>query len=93
MADAFVLISTELGAETDVMKGIKKIDEVKEAHMVYGVYDIIARVEADSMEDLKDIISRNVRRISKIRSTLTMMIMWEHPGSLQSFCVIEVHII
>ena len=75
MADAFVLISTELGAETDVMKGIKKIDEVKEAHMVYGVYDIIARVEADSMEDLKDIISRNVRRISKIRSTLTMMIM------------------
>ena len=75
MADAFVLISTELGAETEVMNGLKMIDEVKEAHMVYGVYDIIARVEADSMEDLKDIISRNVRRISKIRSTLTMMIM------------------
>ena len=75
MADAFVLISTELGAETEVMNGLKMIDEVKEAHMVYGVYDIIARVEADSMEDLKDIISRNVRRISRIRSTLTMMIM------------------
>lgn len=75
MADAFVLVSTELGGETEVMKGIKKIDEVKEAHMVYGVYDIIARVEADTMEDLKDIISWKVRRISRIRSTLTMMIM------------------
>ena len=75
MADAFVLINTKLGAETDVMKGLKMIDEVKEAHRVYGAYDIIARVEADTMEDLKDIISRNIRRISRIRSTLTMMIM------------------
>ena len=75
MADAFVLLNAELGSETDVMNGLKMIEGVKEAHMVYGVYDIIARIEADTMEDLKDIISRNVRRISRVRSTLTMMIM------------------
>jgi DNA-binding Lrp family transcriptional regulator len=75
MASAFILISTELGSETDVMKELKKIDETQEAHKVYGVYDIIARIEADTMENLKDVISLKVRRISMIRSTLTMMIM------------------
>jgi DNA-binding Lrp family transcriptional regulator len=75
VANAFILISTELGSETDVMKELKKIDETKEAHKVYGVYDIIARIEADNMENLKDVISLKVRRISMIRSTLTMMIM------------------
>ena len=75
MASAFILITSELGSETDVLKELKKIDETKEAHKVYGVYDIIARVEADTMEDLKNIISLKVRRIYGIRSTLTMMIM------------------
>jgi DNA-binding Lrp family transcriptional regulator len=74
MAKAFVLISTEMGSETGVMKGLKMIDEVKEAHLVYGVYDIIARIEADTMANLKDIISRKIRRINGIRSTLTMIV-------------------
>ena len=74
MANAFVLITAELGSETNVMKELKVIDEVKEAHMVYGVYDVIARIEADTMESLKDIISWKIRRISEIRSTLTMLV-------------------
>lgn len=73
MANAFVLISAELGSETDVMKELKLIEGVKEAHMVYGVYDIIARIEADTMSDLKNIISWKVRRINGVRSTLTMI--------------------
>ena len=81
MANAFVLITAELGSETNVMKELKVIDEVKEAHMVYGVYDVIARIEADTMESLKDIISWKIRRISEIRSTLTMLVIWDHQGS------------
>ena len=73
MATAYVLLNTELGAETEVMKDMKMIVEIKEAHMVYGVYDIIARIEADTMEDLKNIISWKVRRINRVRSTLTMI--------------------
>jgi DNA-binding Lrp family transcriptional regulator len=71
---AFVLINAELGSETNVMKGLKMINEVKEAHMVYGVYDIIARIETVTMQELKDIIAWKIRHISKIRSTLTMMV-------------------
>ena len=75
MAKAYVLINAESGSETDVMNGLKKTNAVKEAHMVYGVYDIIARIEADTMADLKDSISWTVRRLDGVRSTLTMIAM------------------
>lgn len=74
MATAFVLINAEIGAESDVLKDLKAISEVKEAHMVYGVYDIIARVETETMQELKDIISWKIRRLDKVRSTLTMIV-------------------
>jgi DNA-binding Lrp family transcriptional regulator len=73
LATAFVLIHTDLGAETDVMKELKTIKEVKEAHRIYGVYDIIARIEVDAMMDLKDIISEKIRRLYGVRSTITMI--------------------
>ncbi len=74
MATAFVLINAEIGAENEVLKDLKAIQEVKEAHMVYGVYDIIARVETETMQELKDTISWKIRRLDKVRSTLTMIV-------------------
>jgi DNA-binding Lrp family transcriptional regulator len=74
MATAFVLINAEIGSETEVLKDLKAIPEVKEAHMVYGVYDIIARIGTETMQDLKDTISWKVRRLDKVRSTLTMIV-------------------
>jgi len=74
LATAFVLINAEIGAENDVLKDLKTITEIKEAHMVYGVYDIIARVETETMQDLKDTISWKIRRLDKVRSTLTMIV-------------------
>ena len=74
MATAFVLINAEIGSESEVLKDLKVIPEVKEAHMVYGVYDIIARIETETMQDLKDTISWKIRRLDKVRSTLTMIV-------------------
>ena len=74
MATAFVLLNAELGAETEVLQGLKVINGVKETHLVNGVYDIIARIEAESMGDLKYIISWKVRRLTKVRSTITMIV-------------------
>ncbi|RLI25206.1 MAG: Lrp/AsnC family transcriptional regulator [Candidatus Hecatellales archaeon] len=74
MPVAYVLINSEIGAEEEVLKELKKIKSVKEAYVVYGVYDIIAKVEADSMDKLKEIITWNIRRLEKVRSTLTMMV-------------------
>lgn len=75
MPIAFVLINTEIGAEEEVLKQLQSMPAVKEAYVVYGVYDIVAKVEAENMEKLKEIVSWNIRRLEKVRSTLTMLVM------------------
>lgn len=72
---AFVLINVETGADIDVLQALKNINYVKEAYQVYGVYDIIARVEAETMDKLKDIVTYQIRRLDKVRSSLTMIVM------------------
>lgn len=79
MPKAFVLINTEIGSEVDVLKDLRKIEGVEEAYAVYGVYDIIAKVNADTMDKLKDIVTWRIRRLDKVRSTLTMIIIEEQP--------------
>jgi len=73
MPTAWVLINTEVGSEADVLNDLKKVEEVQEAYATYGVYDVIARVKADTMNRLKEIVTWKVRRLDKVRSTLTMM--------------------
>jgi len=70
-----VLINTDAGGEDEVMEKLKGINEVTEAYIVYGVYDIVAKVEAESIEKLKDIVTNVIRKIPKVRSTLTMIVM------------------
>jgi len=78
---ALVLINTETGFMNEVLKELSKIEEVKEAYSVYGVYDIIAKVEAETMDGLKDIVAWKIRRISNVRTTLTMIVIEEaHPS-------------
>lgn len=74
---AFALINAEIGAEEEVLKALKKIDGVVEAYILYGVYDIIAKITAESMEKLKEIVTWNIRRLDKVRSTLTMIVVEE----------------
>jgi len=70
MPVAFVLINAKVGSENVALKEPKTIEQVKETYMVYGVYDIVARVEAKTMDKLKAIISSKVRKLNKVRSTL-----------------------
>ena len=73
-ARAFVLINTEIGSENEVLKALKKVGDVKEAYGVYGVYDVIAMVQAETMEKLKETVTWQIRRLDKVRSTLTMIV-------------------
>ena len=77
MPKAFVLINVESGAEEEVLGELKKIDGVEEAYFSYGVYDLITRIKADSMEKLKDMVSKRLRTINRVRSTLTLIMMEE----------------
>ena len=74
MPTAYVLLNTEIGAETEVVEALKKVKGVESAFNLWGVYDIIASVKADSMDMLSDIINREIERIDKVHSKLTMII-------------------
>ena len=68
------MVNADLGAEEDLLKKLREIPNVKEVYVVYGVYDIVARVEADTMEKVKETITWHIRRLDKVRSTLTMIV-------------------
>ena len=73
MAQAFVLINCELGSEEAVIAHLKSIEGVKEVHGTFGAYDILAKIESDRVESLREIITWKIRKIENIRSTLTLM--------------------
>jgi len=77
MPTAFVSINTEIGSESDVLKELKKVEGVVEASAVYGVYDIMAKVKAESIDKLKEIITWHVRRLDNVKATLTMIVVEE----------------
>ena len=74
MPMAFVLINAEIGSEEEVLKELKKVEGVVESYVVYGVYDVVAKIRADTMDKLKDVVTWHVRRLNKVRSTLTMIV-------------------
>ena len=73
MATAYVLINCDLGSEEFVISELKSIEGVVEVHGTFGAYDILAKAESSQVEALREIITWKIRKIPKIRSTLTLM--------------------
>ena len=73
MATAYVLINCDLGSEEAVISELKLIDGVIEVHGTFGAYDILAKVESSLVEKLRETITWKIRKIARIRSTLTLM--------------------
>ncbi len=77
MPMAYVLINTEPKHMENVVSTLEKLDAVVEIFPVYGVYDVVAKVQADTMEKLKDIVTWKVRSLDDVRSTITMLVLEE----------------
>ena len=73
MIRAFVMINVESGSEEDMLKQFKSLDNVEEAYVSYGVYDLILKVKADTMEELKETVTRKIRATNQVQSTLTLV--------------------
>ena len=69
-----MLINCDVGSEEDIISYLKKIDGVKQVHGTFGAYDIIAEIESDNKKTLRDTVARKIRKIERIRSTLTLSI-------------------
>ena len=75
MATAYVMVNDDVGKENDVLKELRNVPSVKEAYFVYGVYDIVAKIETSDVRELKEVVVTKVRRLEYVRSTLTMIVM------------------
>jgi len=74
MAKAFVMVNAHVGGKRDVLKTLKKINGIK-IDRVDGTYDFVVEVNAEDMDKLKDIIKWQIRRIDKISSTDTLIVL------------------
>ncbi len=73
MATAYVLINCDLGYEEQVIKELKRISDVKVVLGTFGAYDILAKVESANVKNLRETITWKIRKIDKVRTTLTLM--------------------
>jgi len=74
MARAFVLVNTDIGMENEVEENLAIIPEVKERWVVYGVYDLIAFIEAEDRDALNEIVVSKIGRMDGILSTNIMIV-------------------
>lgn len=72
MESLYILINCDLGSEVDIISELAKIPEVKEVRGTYGIYDIFVKLQADSQSALEAIITHKIRRLAKVRSTVTL---------------------
>ena len=81
MPTAYVLLNSDLGSDESIIAEVKQIlsdEDIKyEVQGVYGVYDIVLKLTSDDAEKLRAIITNKIRKISKVQSTLTMMVIEE----------------
>lgn len=77
MESAYVLVKSEIAHEMGVMNDILKIDNVKEAKGTFGVYDIFVKIEADTSQQVEDIITKQIRKIAHVLSTTTLSVIPE----------------
>ena len=74
MISAFVLVNTDLDAQDRVIESLRLVDGVEEAHALYGVYDLLVKIKANSIDKLKEITKFRIKPIAGVNSSLTLMI-------------------
>ncbi|MFY9301634.1 MAG: Lrp/AsnC ligand binding domain-containing protein [Candidatus Nitrosotenuis sp.] len=82
MPIAFILLNSDLGSDQEIVTKIKEILSVEkglkfDVQGVYGIYDIVVKIESDNADHLRSVITNKIRKIEKVQSTLTMMVIDE----------------
>lgn len=72
MVQTYILLSCNVGAEQEVLSKLKEMPGIVDVTMTYGDYDIVAKAEAATAEELDDLITTKIRQLQKVRSTVTL---------------------
>ena len=81
-SQAYVVFHCEKGQEYTILKNICKIPEVKEADVVFGYYDVICRIESSCEEVLQDVITRAIRGLPNLKTSMTLNIIKEQEAEV-----------
>ena len=73
MTIAYVLIKSDLGAEQKVIEQLEKLEQVVRIDRTFGDYDMVVKMESEHIEKIREIIARNIKKIDKVRATLTLV--------------------
>ncbi len=77
---AYVLFKVASGAETEVAQKMIEFEEVMQADVVFGEYDVIAKLAIDNLDKLQDFVSQKIRSVPNALVTSTMIISKEYKG-------------
>ncbi|MDP6857700.1 MAG: Lrp/AsnC ligand binding domain-containing protein [Candidatus Nitrosopelagicus sp.] len=68
----FVLLNCDLGAEEYILDELQQVPQIKTAYITFGAYDVIAEIHAETQEEFERTVSMNIRRLSRVVSTMTL---------------------
>jgi len=74
MSLAFVLINSNIGEEAELVRELEMFELVKDVYIVFRLHDIVVRLEAESTDKLKELVTGKIKRLSKVRSTSTLFV-------------------
>jgi phage tail tape-measure protein len=73
MTDAYVMLNCELGAETEIIDQLKEIEQVVDVFETIGTHDMMVKLQAENFEKIREIVSWNIQKLKKVRSTATLI--------------------
>ena len=73
MTDAYVMLNCELGAETEIIEKLKDLEQVIDVFETIGTHDMLVKLQAENFEKIREIVSWNIQKLPKVRSTSTLI--------------------
>jgi DNA-binding Lrp family transcriptional regulator len=74
MPTAYILINYEIGTEDKILNRLKNLPGVTEVSEINGIYDIIVKITSNNLDDIRETITKQIRTIKTIRSTMTLIV-------------------
>jgi len=71
---AYILLSCEIAKESELVSQLRTINEIKNVMITYGEYDIVIEAETENSEKMDNLITSKIRKLEKIRSTITLRV-------------------
>jgi DNA-binding Lrp family transcriptional regulator len=73
MTDAYVMLNCELGTEAEIIEKLKELEQVTDVFETIGTHDMLIKLKADNFEQIREIVSRDIQKLPKVRSTSTLI--------------------